>query len=590
MFTPQLRVPVQKVITDSYQGVLPDVVSVQNWLNSRDHFDCQDFLDTIVGLNRVHCEPSVRMEIMNLIDSDIQEELDKLYKKTASAAFPINEEYQALSDTLQYLLLESSVAYQIIIHDIAAKEDYINQYIGSLIPEALFLALFYLSDLLVERFQLYLSEPVHIWEELNQLYLLAERIGAQDDKIRAHTSIKNKYLQISILKMLNPYRLMHLEARKIYHLLETWEGYCEIASYVEQTPENHFVVNLLADVPPHFYNEKNDSKKNESTDFEGRVLKMDRLRDYLDSYLEKVDQQKETHVFSYQSRMHNEMLQRIDNEIEMHEERSEERVFAGNEIKLVSGLRACHHFLNNRKPFKPQEEIDNQLAQKLEENQPNDDSGINLINLIEEERLLSRKNPMGELQSINPFMGETEIIGDEWEHIHATSVINANFNMTQKQLNASLKEESWRQRNESDHGMLLVSKNDIEMPIAVGMLVAFRLKVEKAYCLAVVKWLRVNPKKGMAIGLKVMAVQARALAVKGEEGAGSGGHFNRAFLISESKTNAKGDKMQLILPAGIYDKDSIIKVWHNKKVEQVRIIKILSATDSFEKVSFQVLH
>ena len=605
MFTPKLRIPEQEVITDSYQGVLPDEVSVQNWLNHRTQRDIQNFLNTLVSLNRIRCEPFVRMEIMKLIDLEVQKELDELFKKTESISFPVNEEYQALNDTLQQLLLECSVAYQIVIHDIAANDDYVSQYLGSLIPEALFMALSYLSRLLVERFQLYQSEPTYIWQELNQLFLMAERIGAQNEKIRAHISIRDKYLQVVILKLLNPYRLMRLEARKIYQLMEKWVGqYCDIVAYTLQSPENNFVVDLLSDSPPHYFKEKSFKEKSfkEKTNdnvngspssglpsSERRVLKLEKLRAYINIYLAKIEQQKQTRFFSYQSRTHNKMLQRINNELDMHKERSEERMFAGNEIKLVSGLRACHHFISGRKPFAPQDEIASQLEQKLDTAIQSDDSDINLISVLEEEKLLNKMNRMGELHSINPFLNEGTVVGDEWERIYAGTVINVKVEVVKKQLKNTMKEENWKQRNDSAYGMLLVSKKDIEMPIAVGMLVANRLNVEKAYNLGVVKWLRINPRKGMAIGVRLIAIQSRAIAVKGVEGAGAGGQFQQAFLISENDTKDQGGKQHLILPAGIYDQGSVLKIWHNNQLNRVQIKEILLATDSFEQVTFSVL-
>ncbi len=588
MFTPTLRIPVQKVVFDDYQGIRPDEISVQNWLNERDHMDQQGFLDTLVKLNRIKCPPDVRMSIMAVLDTEIQKEMEVLIKKTNSIAFPISEEYHLLINQLQQLLLESSIAYQVVIHDIAEDNDLIDQYLGSLVPESLFMALFYLSRLLVERFEFYLSEPAYIWQELNQLYLLAERIGAQDYVVRKQTSISNCYLQIVILKIMNPYRFMRLEARKIYHLMATWVEHCDIKNYSQHAPEDNFVVELLSDQSPHYFNQKNDTGKSKIEKFEWRVITTNKLQVYLDAHLEKVNKEKKHHVSSYQTRMHNEMLQRIDNEISLHSERSEERLLVGNEIKLVSGLRACHHFIGHRKTFDPQGEIDAQLEQKLEVNQSKDDSDINLVGLLEEARLLDKKNPMGELQSVNPFVEESSVIGDEWEHIYANSIVNANLSASQELLNQHLKEENWKQKNESAHGMLLVSKNDIDVPIGVGMLVAYRLNIEKAYCLAVVKWLRVNPHRGMAIGLQLVAVQSRAIAVKGMKGASAGGQYQRAFLISENDTKGKGGKLHLIVPSGLYDQGSVLKVWHNEKINYVTLSKVLVATDSFEQVAFTV--
>ncbi len=592
MFISTFRIPEQEVLTEDYHGVRPDEISVQNWLNTRNHIDLNAFLQTLAKLNRVQCSPGDRMSIMALVDIEVQKELDGLLKKTQFVSFPINEEYHLHINHLQQLLLESSLAYQIILQDIGKKNKYVNQYIGSLFSESLFRAIFYLSRLLVERFQFYLSEPAHIWREINQLYLLSEKIGVQYDVIKDHISIQSCYLQVAVLKILNPYRMMRLEARKIYDLLADWVGYCEIKAYGKKSLESCFVVNLLSEHPPHYFEKDKDSKA--SIEFEGRVIAMEKLKIFLDASLEKLNDKKREQVFSYQARIHNEMLRRIDNEISVHEVRSEERHLKGNEIKLVSGFRACHHFISHQKPFSPEAEIDAQMEASLAKNSakflPEDDSDINIIGMLEEAHIMDKKNPMDELQSVNPFLQESVVVGDEWEHIYASSVISANLDISEEQIHKSLKEENWKQKGKSDNGMLLVSKNDINMPIGVGMLVAYRLHIEEAYCLAIVKWLRVNPQKGMAIGLQLVVAQSRAIAVKGVEGAGTGGKFQRAFLISENDTKGEGGKLHMMVPVGLYEKGSILKVWHNEKLDYVTITEILLATDSFERIAFKVVH
>ncbi len=590
MFKPKLRIPEQSIINDDYQGIMPDVLFIQNWLNKRDSSDRKGLLRTLADLNRVQCEPEVRVTIMNILDKEIHKELDYLYKKTERVAFPIAEEFQSLIDIMQHLLLESSVAYQIVINDIVNNKDYLNQYLGNLLPAALFMALQYLSRLLVERYEFYLSEPSYIWQELNQLYLLAESIGAQSEIIHSRHSIRHIYLKIIILKLLDPYRLMRLESRKIHLLLDQWVEHCALIGFAGQDPEHHYVVDLLADTPPHCFDPYKD-KASAEQDYEGRIIEMQPLATNMDEYLHRIERDKLRQAPNYQSRIHYEMLQRIRGELKVYKDRSEERVLSGNEIRLVSGLTACHHFISHRKPFEPQREIHQWQEQKLAaiQKQEKDDSEINLINLLEEERLLNKKNPMGELQSINPFMAETDIVGDEWDSIYALSVVKANIFESQQQLSKNLQEQIWKQRNESKHGMLLVSRNDIDMPIAVGMLVAYRLTVEKAYCLASVKWLRINPHKGMAVGIHLLAVHSRAVAVKAEEGVGAGGQFNRAFLIAENATQDRKNKLYLIVPARIYDIGSILKVWHNQKLSRVIIETVLEATDSFERVAFRLI-
>ncbi len=488
MFKPKLRISEQVILDDDYQGIMPEVLSIQNWLNKRDPSDRAGLLKTLTELNRVQCDPDLRLTLMKIMDKEIHKELEYLYRKTELVSFPVAEEYQSLIDIMQHLLLESSVAYQIVVNDIANNKDYLNQYLGNILPEALYMALQYISRLLVERSEFYLSEPPYIWQELNQLYLLAERIGAQNEVMHSRRSIKDIYLKIVILKLLDPYRLMRLESRKIHLLLDKWVEHSHLKGFAGQNPEHHHVVDLLSDSPPHCFDPDKD-KAPPGQEYEGRIIDLEPLCIFIDEY-----------------------LQRIRDELKVYKDRTEERVLSGNEIRLVSGLTACHHFINNRKPFELQREIhqwqeENLAAVQAEEK---DDSEINLINLLEEERLLNKKNPMGELQSINPFMSEVNIMGDEWDKIYTSSVVQADIFESQQQFSENLQEQVWKQRNESKHGMLLVGRNDIEMPIAVGMLVAYRL--------ASVKWLRIKPHKGMAIGIHLIAVIPEQLPLKQKKG------------------------------------------------------------------------
>ena len=591
MFTPKFRIPVQNNIFDGYSGIMPDVISIQNWLNNRNYANKNELLNTLIEINRIQCKPDIRMSIMAILDAEIQKELSRLIKKTRMVVFPLNKESMRLIDSLQQLLLETSVAYQIVLHDILSSEESINQYMGSLIPESLFMAFFYLSRLLVERFQFYLSEPTFVWQELNQLYLLAEQIGAQDVVIRNDMSIKESYLQIVILRILNPYRLMRMEARKIYYLMKDWAAHCEIAAYSQQRPDNHYVVNLLSDISPHYFNEKQDAKKFTPGEFEGRIISMDKLRGFLNKQVDEIKQQNNNQACSYQLRIHNEMLQRIDNNSGYHQERSEERILSKNQIKLVSGLRACHHFISNKKTFQPQEELDAQLQNRYEAEWLKDKPNNNLMILLEEEKLLKKKYPLGMFHSESPSLSESDVTrDDERVHNNLNSVISdVNLEADQKEFTDNLQEDNWKQKNDSNYGMLLVSKNDIEMPIDVGMLIAYRLNVEKVYSLAIIKWLRVNPHKGIAIGIRLISVQSRAIAIKRHMGRGAEGQFQRALLIAGENVKGKNEQRSLIVPSGLYKQGSRLDVWHNKKLTNVKITLILLATDSFEIVAFEVL-
>ncbi len=139
MFKPKLRISEQVILDDDYQGIMPEVLSIQNWLNKRDPSDRAGLLKTLTELNRVQCDPDLRLTLMKIMDKEIHKELEYLYRKTELVSFPVAEEYQSLIDIMQHLLLESSVAYQIVVNDIANNKDYLNQYLGNILPEALYM-------------------------------------------------------------------------------------------------------------------------------------------------------------------------------------------------------------------------------------------------------------------------------------------------------------------------------------------------------------------------------------------------------------------------------------------------------------------
>jgi hypothetical protein len=541
LFNLKLHLPKQAVMTAEYAGIIPNEQAIRTWLHKTKTLDGQLLLNVLVSLNRIRCKPSVRMAIMSHLEPEINLQKKYLIKQTNHiTTFPLSAENQASIDILQQLLLETSMAYQIIIHDIVAKDVYVQEYLGNIIPNASFMALHYLSYLLVERFQFYLTEPDYIWQGINQLFLLAERVGADESFIRFNRTIKHQYLQITLLKLFHPYRLLSQEAREIYQLLEQWVVHCDIVGYNQHYSDNNFVVNLLSDRSAHYFSQGDSQKNNNNEWVEMRIVMMNSLYIYIDEYLASAKKIKGN------DKLHLEMLKHIDNNFNADEERDEIREFAGNEIILTSGLYACHYFISEKKSFIPEIEIEWQQQKSVTQVLAED----NKLDIVPSDRY--KKN-------INSYNNQSHFVHD-------------------------FQEEIWTQRNESGQGMLLVGKNNIDMPIAVGMLVAYRLKIEKIYCLATVKWLRINPHKGIAMGLNLLAVQSRAVAIKSIQGKKE--LFKPGFLITKKHKDYPNGRPYLIVPAGIYDQRSVLKVWYNDKLSYVKIKQKIMATDSFEQVLF----
>jgi hypothetical protein len=587
MFKLDLNIPIQVAVSADYEGLEDEVDAVQFWLNQRDSSCSHDLIEYLQQLNRRHCDTLQRIKIMQLLNPIIESFLQDYMEQNQSVSFPLNDEHRHLIEVMQLLLIEMANSYKSIVLSLTEESIWLTAHLDKCLPEAIYFSLLYLSRLMVERYQVYISDPLLTWKEINQLYLLAEQFGCHKTGIQGSDSIETKYLQIAILHILDPFRLMRFEARKIYNLMQEWSVYCSIKPMGRNNPGKAHVVDLLRDNAPFRIAEKPDV-----TLIEGRVIDIVLLYEHLkkqlvrfliksgqplgDRYvdIEGQSQKNIQPLLAFSERLHYEMLERILLDLDFTGERTEERYFTGHEIKMVAEFEACHYFISGREAFNPQAEIRQQNHRykhvKLSQGESQEGHQMSFVDLLEEEKRQLKKNPFGELNNLAS------------DPVTKANVHYYNFNMKH-----TFNEENWLQRNESDKGMLLICKTEVNNPIAVGMLVAYRQPDNNAFFLAVVKWLRIIPQKGMAIGVRQITSKSHPIAVKGERGVGAGDQFIRAFIIHEGKENQTAQN--LLLPAGVFNQGSVLQVWHKKKLSRVKILKILMSTDSFEQVQFKLV-
>jgi len=123
MFTPSLRVPEQKVFVEEKYADYTDEESLKSLLQSRKNEDPRELLNIIITLNRLQRGPELRLKMMAVLETQVEEALDGLLKKTKTIAFPISKAHLNSIDILQQLLLvESSRFHQIMISQIFNNE------------------------------------------------------------------------------------------------------------------------------------------------------------------------------------------------------------------------------------------------------------------------------------------------------------------------------------------------------------------------------------------------------------------------------------------------------------------------------------
>lgn len=591
----QLRLPETKFTAEQAHKVTPK--GVEQWLQSIDYSNSAKahhyYLETLKKINRLDIPLTIRLEVMELLEPVAAAILSELIHKTNTANTPLNEKHLENSQQIQYLLLEISVGYKIIIKDITEDETLVSQYLGNILPKACFRVIHSLSCLLIERYQKYLSEPSYVWFELNQIYHLAEGLGIYDLDIIDNQSINSEYLRIAIIRIADPYRLMPYEIRKLHELMADWSKYCRIEMLADKNFKEFHLVDLGKELAPNnCWAFSKISKENT------RLFNLNNLKFHIDKKLREHSDPLSQEILTIKERLDREMLLRFRQQLSFLGHKKEQRSAANEKISLVIGMTACHYFIRGEKNFDPDKEIKaakNKSRKKNITANKGHTSRLSLVSLGDENLSFEKKDRIERLKKINPFLSEDMLIEDSWDQIYSSNMANAaatSGDYTQT-LDDIYREEIWKEKNTSDGGMMLIRKTQSSNILQVGMLVAYRKNIrknspeEKLYNLGIIRWLRIHPNKGMAIGIFNLSDNCQAVAVKAVEGVGHGSDFNQALLITTSSSHSsQSNQNYLIVPSGIYNTNTILELWHNETLVKVKITHKIMTSNTIMQVQF----
>ncbi len=596
MYNIDFRLPQNKFATSQAQKITTK--GVNEWLEKLDYSNNSKahhfFLTTLQKINRIELPVSIRMEVMELLNPVSAAILSEIIYKTSITNTSLDEKHLELSEQIQHLLVEISVGYKLIIKGILDDEKLLTRHLGDILPKACYNAIHSLSCLLIERYQNYLSEPPYIWFELNQIYLMAENLGIHDMELEDSQTIINEYIRISVIHISDPYRLMPFEIRKIYNLMENWAKYCSIEHIGKKHIKDYHIVGLTDKQGPNNAYANITMKKDDV-----RLFNLDKLKLHIKRKLEKDndsdDDDDSENILPINARLDKEMLLRFNQNLSYTGSQKEKRVTSNAKIRLSIGMTACHYFVRGEKDFDPEKEIQTALTQKRKKTgryESGESLNLSLVSLDDD--LGQNTSRIARLRKINPFLSEDMLVDDNWDQINSSTAANAqvrSIHQTQT-LDDLYREEIWEEKNNSDGGMLLLRSFQSSNTLHVGMLIAFKKNSadEKKYSLGLIRWLRINVNKGIAIGICYLSNQCEAVAVKALEGIGSGSDYNQAFLLKSSvERHSQNNQKSLLVPSGIYDINTILSLWYQGKENKVRITQKLLTTKTLMQVKFEAI-
>ncbi len=537
MFVPKLRFPKRIISTDLSKEVTAEKVRL--WLDDLAYINNpqiqKTIFDTLRKINRLKIAPLSRLKIMLQLKAVTQHVLQESAQKCSIYTLPPSEKELKASSFLESLLYETSLAYKMIAHEFISDDTLLREHLKGALPEAIYQALKFSSAILVQRYQLYLSDPTHLWQDINQLYLMAEKLGIEHLQLHAkkESSIANQYRRIAILSLSDPHHFMQCEVPNIYRLLDEWVAHCQISAAKTPPPGAAYVVDLMSARKPHYYSPQADSNLQEQ-----RWVISKKLQSFMHTYIANIKQNTNHQNNSFDFRKQRDMLTRFDHNLSYTGIRREKRIIKGLQINVVFGLGNAHHFLaaGHRFNSSPQTQPGNPVTLKK-----------------------------------NPFISEELRLSEQYTLPDKNRHINTQYN-----------EECWTQHNINSRGMMLICETDKAVSARVGMIVSYKSSDKHSrQQLGVVQWMRVKSKK-VAIGVMKLSEQIIPVSVKARSGIGQGSDFQQALLINTPQGSGG-----LLLPAGIYDLGTRLSIWKNKKLYLIEISEILMSSDSFTSVKYK---
>lgn len=555
---------------------------------------CTLVLQELFRLNRAPFAVKARIEIMAKLLPILDDMINTVRDSYINEPQPLTNRRQQSAQLINQLLTEMGYGYKIIVHDLLA-DTRASASSAQFLPQAIYYACSFLARLLVDRYALYAPEPRHIWLELNQLYLYAEQHQIHNTELKPinaeheprPATILNSYRRIVLLAVANPYHLMQGETLKMYKRLVGWAPHCRILHLGNgRLPEGKLFVDLTKDAPP-LYAPKTPSKLRP---VEGRLLDVRELLLILSQETQRplLAKQKETLSHNLARRMERDMYFRWAEAWGLRRERMSNRKILESPAKMICGLTATHHFISGGRPFKPEEDELTILGRRA------DTGDYNSFSIMGEEQTPwafedQKKHVLSSLHQprrsqFAPQEGAHE--RSLWIKVYANSV-EAVDEFTDNGALPQFEYQGCTIANINHGGFGISCPVSTQLPARVGDLIGARTEKSSDWAIGMALWLKIDSNQNLAMGIKLIAEDARAIAIKAIQGVGTGSEYYRALLIPD--LDPKKHPTTLITPAAVYDTGTLVKMVLDDEIVHARLLRQVASTSTFSQYQFELV-
>ncbi|VAW92538.1 hypothetical protein MNBD_GAMMA23-1959 [hydrothermal vent metagenome] len=558
MSLPVLNIPSQDVSQRPKPYLRPKIL--QQWVDELPTADTNAsahmLLEKLHVINASRYPVQERMALMVVLYPIVQQVVLALGQKYHTAEIPLGRKERFFSDTCRKLLFDMAAGYKIIVSELVIKKKH-KLVENVLLHEATYFAMVFLSWNLVESYSVYDPVDEGVWHDLHQLYRYAEvntfnEIPLDDPlpsmALPIAVTIDYAYKRTLLLAIAEPYHLMQGEAWEIFRLVSFWTKDCDLLPNVQLAVEGEYAVDMSADLAPRFITHDLYTQE-----ISGRVIDIDKIKAKLELLIQNIlrgnfedDLLQDAGVLERKQR---DALLRLSDTWQGNTERSEPRKPSADDVRITTGLNSCHHFISMRAKFTPE---------------------------MDELKIHTNKKA--------PALTE-----EEGKSFFATRYQEA-LKKDKRHIHTNYSQEDWQQSNLSQMGIALrCFDGHHDISVKVGEIVSYRFdgKLKGRWQTGVVRWIKSDSRKVLDIGIMDIAKSAVPVAVKAMSGIGKGTDYFRSLLIP-FQVSLKQTR-SIILPANIYDINTVLVVNLGKRMFHIRLTRLLLFTTAINQYEFDIL-
>ncbi len=575
-----ISMPNQDPLAENKFSLLPR--DLRKWIKNLPYVDkdlaVQQFYDGLKRSNRQAHSTKQRLAAIEIMRPVAHEFLKQQRRYLQSQPFPLSKKANEVLKLQQNILNELAVAYRIVIQETVNRDSFLS---NKKIEFCVHHAMYYQLEQYITLAQVYSEPPQSYWQDLCQLYGIAEHFNFTNvqikndiDEINPKSSPKILFTQACLLSLANLHTYGHGEAEKIAGYINKSSHLTDLSDKLPTDSEYTFYINLALAKPVRLLpdDEIPISSKN-------RYVKASSLIEDLEQIADRPDNA----LLTASTELNQSLAKRLLSKLTSKPVRSSKRAIpAKGRLHIVIGLRdAIEILLTGVTIADASIDLNSEMKPNLELMPIENTSGNRFLNLNDDEDKVGY-----EVSSANA-----------WDWVSRGNVISEQNNTQNEKHQKEEKElekvslnpvvQTWDVSNASKGGYCLTSYNISDYQSQVGDIILLRLedKSNDEWRLGVIRWMQSLSKQGVKMGLETLPGSVEVLEVIDAHQ-----NFERLkgfdFVLQITEKTSSATIKTLITPPNAAENGDSVVLQHNQKHQNIVFQDKLEQTISFARFTY----